>query len=470
MRSILKSYWYFSAYFHKHAKLIAFAVVIGIILFAVILPFVSTLPQVKPTQYIGVVGSYDFNTLPREITRLISRGLTQVDEEGNPLPDLSERWSVEDDGKTYRLIIKENIRWQDGKILEPKDIRWEFENTQTIYTENEIVFKLPEPFAPFPVLLSQPLFRETQGSYFRFFTKKRIVGLAPYHVSKLKYQDNRLQEMILDSVQERRIYRFYLTEDRAKTAFQQGRIDQISGLTAVDDFPSWPNVQVKEEIHTDQYLAVFFNHDDPLFSKNVRQALAYALQRNENSLRAKGPINPNSWAYLDSVKAYPYDLERATERILDEIPAQPMNFTLTTTARFGKQAEEIEQQWEEFGRYSQQACQKSSAIKEKERCDNLLMDVNVVISNFPDLDTFQTLLVGQQIPRDPDQYGLWHSTQPTNFSRYKNPRIDALLENGRKITDLTDRTAIYQEFQQFLLEDSPAIFLYYLTDYQVMRK
>jgi ABC-type transport system substrate-binding protein len=91
------------------------------------------------------------------------------------------------------------------------------------------------------------------------------------------------------------------------------------------------------------------------------------------------------------------------------------------------------------------------------------------VSNFPDTNNYQLLLIGQESSIDPDQYFMWHSAQPTNFTRYKNTRIDSLLERGPQETDVTERRAIYQEFQQFLLEDPPAIFLRYLNNYSLAR-
>jgi peptide/nickel transport system substrate-binding protein len=109
-------------------------------------------------------------------------------------------------------------------------------------------------------------------------------------------------------------------------------------------------------------------------------------------------------------------------------------------------------------------------IKDKEKCTNTKIQVNVRVTNFPDTSNFQALLIGQEIPPDPDQYQLWHSEQSTNFTKYKNTRIDALLEKGRKTAQKNERKAIYQEFQQFLLEDAPAIFTRHLESFDIKRK
>ncbi len=95
--------------------------------------------------------------------------------------------------------------------------------------------------------------------------------------------------------------------------------------------------------------------------------------------------------------------------------------------------------------------------------------VEVKIINSIESD-FQAILIAQQIPLDPDQHALWHSTQDTNISRYSELKIDKLLEDGRKISDFDKRQEIYQDFQRFLVEDSPAIFLQHPVTYTIERK
>jgi len=78
--------------------------------------------------------------------------------------------------------------------------------------------------------------------------------------------------------------------------------------------------------------------------------------------------------------------------------------------------------------------------------------------------------VAQEIPPDPDQHALWHSTQPTNLTHYSDLKVDKLLEDGRQISDQARRREIYQDFQRFLVEDSPAIFLSHPVTYTITRK
>jgi len=48
-------------------------------------------------------------------------------------------------------------------------------------------------------------------------------------------------------------------------------------------------------------------------------------------------------------------------------------------------------------------------------------------------------------------------------------KIDKLLEDGRTTIDQKERRLIYFDFQKSLLEELPAIFLYFPNRYQVSR-
>jgi peptide/nickel transport system substrate-binding protein len=204
-------------------------------------------------------------------------------------------------------------------------------------------------------------------------------------------------------------------------------------------------------VKKDRYVAIFFNTEDQALSeKSFRQALAYAIKKPWPA-RAISPINPDSWAYNPEVKPYDYDLENARNLLAktrEEIPEdqQVKEIELATISSLLPVAEEIGRNWEELG---------------------ITTHVKVLSS----LDEgFQALLVTQEIPADPDQYTLWHSTQKTNLSRYQNPKIDKLLEDGRRQLDQADRKQIYLDFQKAIVEETSAIFLFHPTLYTVERQ
>jgi peptide/nickel transport system substrate-binding protein len=465
-----KYYWYFNAYIRKHGLLLVLSIVIAILFFSFFIPVIARLIEAKPTTYIGMIGHFNLQTLPLPIQQKISSGLTIVEPDGTISPDLAIRWSVEDEGSTYRFIIDETAVWQDGKRLVPEDVNYSFPDVEIITTQNDVVFKLPDTFVPFPTTVAQPLFRVETQPYWFVLKRDRVIGLGDYEVTSFVEQGARLKELAIESNTERIVYRFYLTEQDAVDAFKLGQVDILQDMTATYDLASWDSVEIVETISTDRYLAVFFDLSNPTFTENIRQALSYGLPKVEGERRAIGPLNPDSWAYLEGGKGYEYEPDRGIERILSEVPQQPIAFELATTPAFEAKAENIKQQWMEFGQLAYQACLESDDVEDKTTCENVKIDVRVRITNFPDTSNFQALLIGQEIPADPDQYALWHSEQNTNFTRYKNTRIDSLLERGRQVADRQERLAIYQEFQQFFLEDAPAVFLEYVPSYDIVRR
>jgi len=466
-----KYYWYATAYIKKHGFIFLSSVIGAILVFSLIVPYLADRLEQKKKSYIGIVGDYTLTTLPPIVANKLSAGLTKVEPDGSTSPVLAERWSVEQEGKVYRFVLKDNLYWQDGQPVTPENLQYKLKDTEVVITNQDIVFRPPDTYAPFPTLVSQPVFREGKMKQFWFFSRPTLIGIGKYKISNYKLIGHRLEEIIVESLEEKFIYRFYLTEADAVTSFKRGEVDILERMFDISKLQSWDTVDITTQNNKDQYLAVFLNHNDPRFAqKNVRQALNYALEKRSDELRTLGPIHPDSWAYLDGGKRYDKSIERAIERILAEMPAVALQFELVTSPLFVAKADKIKQEWETFGQQAFAACQTAQNVEDKALCDNVKIGVKVTISSFPDTNNFEALLLGQQIPGDPDQYSLWHSGQSTNIVGYKNTRIDNLLEKGRQTLVKQERLEIYQEFQQFFLEDSPIIFLEYIQTFQIERK
>jgi len=74
------------------------------------------------------------------------------------------------------------------------------------------------------------------------------------------------------------------------------------------------------------------------------------------------------------------------------------------------------------------------------------------------------LLFGNVLGAIPDPFPFWHSTQKKdpglNLALYENRKADELLERARQTLDEKERKKALEEFQNILIEDSPAIFLF----------
>ena len=429
------------AFLSRFKWILLLGIIFGVLFFLSLNVFGSSIFQ-KGGERIGMVGRYRLDNLPNSILEYVSSGLTSINENGEVGPAISSSWENQDGGKTWIFHIGEAKTWQDGKKIVSADIQINFSDVAVDKPDPKtIVFKLQTPFSPFPVILSKPIF------------KKGFLGTGEWKVKKVTVAGNIVEEIDLAKPEEKdMIFKFYPTEERAKLALKLGEVDKLIDIFNPEPFDAWKTLDVQKKVNYGRFTAVFFNCDKEkkTSDKTLRQVLTYAIDKRKfPGARALGPISPNSWAYNSQVKLYDYDLAKAKD-MLKDLSKEVLNnlsLNIATTPVLLTEAEEIAKNWRDLG-----------------------ITVNVqVTSGIP--DNFDAFLAVLDIPRDPDQYSLWHSSQEaTNISNYKNPRIDKLLEDGRTVINESERKKIYLDFQRFLIEDSPAVFLYHPTSYTITRK
>lgn len=444
-------YWvrFLSTFFGRFKRIFIVSILLGITLFLLSTTARGVLSFFQPGQSTGVVGRLTLDDLPSSIQSEISYGLTRLDESNQPKPALAKSWYSEDEGRVWIFQLGD-YQWQDGTRVTAKDINYRFRDaTKEIVDEKTIKFTLKDPFAPFPSTVARPIF------------KTGLLGAGDWKVarfSSLSAQLNRSLQLINTRTKEKKTYRFYLTEDEARTAFKLGQVRQITDIVDPKELLDWRNATVEATTHEDRYAGVFLNVEDSLLSeKNIRQALAYAIEKeNFEDHRAISPISPASWAFNSQVKEYPYNPERAKELIKGSplSPEQKSNLHITlvvTPPSLLGTADKIKKDWEAVG-----------------------VKTTIQVQSTPPSE-FQALLAVQIPTKDPDQYSLWHSTQTesniTNYRKTKeSPRIDKLLEDGRRTQDQEARRTIYFDFQRFLMEDLPVIPLFHPQTYTIKRK
>ncbi|EKD96276.1 MAG: Extracellular solute-binding protein family 5, partial [uncultured bacterium] len=228
-------------------------------------------------------------------------------------------------------------------------------------------------------------------------------------------------------------------------AFKLGEIDYIEGLPSKTELATEGNVSITQTDAPNTILALFYNHQHELLgSKEFRQALSYATP-DLSGTPSRSVIPSTSWAYNENAKQYTPNPEKAQE-MLEKSEVESPSITLSVFPEYLLQAETIAAAWRELG-----------------------VEVNVQVVRFFPPD-YEVLLGVQEIPSDPDQYQLWHSTQEqTNITHYNNQKIDKLLEEGRTLQLKEERIEVYREFQRYIMEDNPAHFLVHPTVYRISR-
>lgn len=393
-----------------------------------------------PVERIGMVGDFTPSTLPLSVQSLISTGLTQLSIDGTLRPALAGSWEATNSGKTFIFSLKKNKTWHGGSEVSAHDVNYNIRGVTFVPSDNQtLVAHLQYPYSPFPSLVSKPIFLPG------------LVGFGQYQVKGITLQGDLVKSLKLYSADESnrstKIYTFYRTEAQAVLAFQLGDLTNLEDISTPAAVLHWGKVSIEKKVKYDRLVTLFFNlRNAQLAEKSSRQGLAYGIPLLPYE-RAVSPISKTSWAYADNVRKYSFDPVQA-KRLLSDSPLASAagQLTLSTFPTYLDVAQTIATSWTNLG---------------------VPTKVQVVSSVSPD---YQILLSAQDIPPDPDQYPFWHSTQTqTNVTGYVNVKIDKLLEDGRQELDTTNRQKIYADFQRRLVEDAPAVFLYYPYSYSVKR-
>lgn len=439
LKTVRRYYWLTQVFIKKHANIILKSTGIILAILTGIIIFARYLPTPKATIKIGRIGKYTLATIPQDIESQIGEGLVTVTRSGEITGALASSWKIEDDGKRYTFTLNPNKIWHDGTTLKSDDITYNFTDVEVTRGDGTIIYSLREPFAPFMQAMTKPVLKkDTLGTLGARITDYQLVS------------GGTLQTLTLETNNTRIIYKFYPTENSALTAYKLGEVNMLDTLSTI------PQDLAKDQSSTiiaqdgDKIAALFINNSDTLLSsKTTRQGLAYAIpDKSFGKVRALSPISRSSWAYNDLVKDYEYDESRAKTLFTQDVknPSE-VKIELKTMLPYLDVAESIASSWRQVL--------------------GIMVDVKVVSSVNSD---YQIILADFTPPKDPDQYTLWHSTQATNFTKYSNLKVDKLLEDGRRTLDQKLRKDLYSDFQRFLLEDSPSIFLFETEKFALSRK
>ena len=178
---------------------------------------------------------------------------------------------------------------------------------------------------------------------------------------------------------------------------------------------------------------------------------------------AFGPFKPGSWAYHPTLKPVAQNVA-AARALLDEAgfrdtggdnvltkDGRPLAFTILTNQG------------------NEQRILTATVIQSQLRAVGIDVRIRTVewaafIREFVNKGRFDAVILGWTITQDPDIFQVWHSSQAhdggLNFTHYKNPELDRLLEEARSTPDQAVRTRLYARAQEILADDQPYCFLF----------
>lgn len=443
-------FWLIRAYIKKWGKVIVLSFFTGLLIFFFLIFFSEKFVHFFNHQKrsIGMIGAYSTDDLPQDVLATMSEGLTSVSPTGQISPAVASSWDIKDNGKTYVFHLRKDLTYEDGKPVTSQSISYPFADVKTLRPDNAtIIFQLKDAYAPFLVTVSRPIFRDG------------LKGIGEYKLTDLKLNGPFVSSLTLTSTKDKTketSYIFYPNQDALKTAFLLGETTEVVGINNLtyngNASLAKGNINAHKNTDYSQLVTIFYDTKDSDLSDNkLRKALTYALPSTfPQGERAYVPYPPGSSYYDSDFGDNQQDLAHA-KLLLDAAKTTASasafpQFTLETLDKYKDVANTVVASWKKIG------------IQAKVE----------IVDSVP--DSFQMYLGDFMPPKDPDQYTLWHSNQQNNITKFQNLRIDKLLEEGRKTINIADRKKIYSDFQKYLLDESPATFLYFPYSYTLVRK
>jgi peptide/nickel transport system substrate-binding protein len=431
----------------------------------------------------------------------VFNGLVKYDKDIKLIGDLAERWEVSNGGKTITFHLRKGVKWHDGVEFTAEDCLFTYKkfvdpNVATPYSSSYMDVSKAE-------VIDKYIFRVTYKEPFSPALESWSMGMIPKHLLDGKDintdQFNRHpigtgpykfkewiagQKIVLkanDDYFEGRpnidqfIYRII---PDSSTMFQEllsGGVDMM-GLTPLQYLRKSETRRIRENYRKFRYPSNAFtymgyNLTNRLFTDvRVRQALSYAINRQSIidgillglGKPCTGPFSYVSWAYNPRAKSYDYNPELASRMLAEEgwkdrnsdgileKDGKPFRFTILTNQGNNERirtAEIIQQNLKAVG-----------------------IDVSIRVMEWQafleqiDKHSFDAIILGWNMSRDPDLYDIWHSSKTKkgeyNFIGYKNTEVDRLLVEGRRTFDIEKRKKIYYRIHEILAEEQPYAFLY----------
>lgn len=432
---------------------------------------------------------------------------------GEPMGRLATEWNISKDGLTYEFSIREGVKFHDGSVLTPEDVKFTFDlikdpkidaahlqnyfkdlKSVEVVEKNKVRFHMASPYFRNLIVLGSteilPRSIYGKGDFNTNPAARDPVGSGPYKFSK--WDQGRTIELErnkdfwgLNTEYFKTRYNFnkilfrVITEDSvAAMALKKGDID-IMAPTTTQYLNEFKGEEFEKKFYRLQYSTpdgdgygyIGWNFELPIFqSKKVRQALSLAMPLDEINQKlyegtrtlAVGPIPVGSPKVDPSIKPMGYDLDKA-KALLSEDGWKDSNgdgfidkngknfqFDLLFTAQ-NSDSERIA------------LIYRKSLEKLGIQMNIRTLEWTVFIKSIRE-GKFDAAMLAWGSSLDSDPYQIWHSSQAqaggSNFIHYKNKKVDELLEKARVTLDRSERNKLYQEFSKIISEDQPYLFIF----------
>ncbi len=464
---------------------------------------------------IDPIGSPSVDAASERVRTLIFNTLVKKDEKFDYSGELASDIKRSDDGLTYTFTLRDGVKFHDGKVLSSADVKYTldlvftstFAKSASFYEgtgadKHSYIKSVEAPDArtvvvtlikPWVGLLSNlvPVAIIPKDSYNSQINQP--LGTGPF---KFIRYDNAQQVCDVEAFPEYwegapklpaiRV-RVISDMNALQAELQAGRVDIAPMPTslspdAVKRLEQDPNLQVKAFQGSNVVLLTINTSSAPLDNVKVRQAIAYAIDR-ENLIKnlllglgkiAHSIIPEESWSYSPG-QTYSYDPAMA-KRLLDEAGFRdpdgdgprmrfdkPVVYKLSGSSIAGRQyAGVIQNYLKEVGIPVQIETPEQNTLFDELRRGNFSIAYTQWVGGNQDPIFYKDLFATSEIPTQ--------ERPSRNRSRFSNKELDALLDQAVNTFDRQKGTELYHRIQEVVSREVPVFPLWYQSNVVIARK
>jgi peptide/nickel transport system substrate-binding protein len=415
------------------------------------------------------------------------------------LPHLATSATPSADATEWAIKLTPAAKFQDGSPVTAEAVKYTFERvlrikkgpawmwlpimddkSVTVVDDHTLRVKLTRPFSLFDRTLPNLLVvnpkvvkAHDKGDDGQAWMVDHSAGSGPFKINPENWRHGSQYELVADAnywkgwPKEGRldgyVWKIIRESSAQKLALIKGEVHGAQNISPDDiaELQKTPGVRVEQYTGVSPHRIVMHNRHDSkyLADVNVRKALAHAYDYSAvpkiyagNAEASKGPVAPPLPGFADKLPLYAYDLDKA-KAFLAKSPWPNGGFTLDYIYPAGFDVAK------NLG-----AILLAGAAK-------LNIKVNVTPMVWANVLTMRTK--SETMPQmislwlaplygdaDAQLFAQWHgdSWGRGNYSFYKNPRVDDLLERARRSTNARVRADLQAQAQRILVEDCVDIF------------
>lgn len=429
----------------------------------------------------------------RMLTALVYERLIALDDKGQPIPELAQKW-INPDPTTYTFSLRKGVKFHNGRELKAADVKYSFERIldkataspwasriafiDSITTPDDytVTFKLKTPFGPFlsslafdwASIVPEEVVKQNGD------LQLKMVGTGPFMLGEYVQNTRTVLKAfsgywgtppLLDGI----TFLIIPDESARLAALRTGEVQlaQLSDPLAVGMASRTEGVRVLSQPTTDYYMFAFNVRNKPFNDVRVRQAVALALDRKAimdavvfGDAQLDGVLPPTlgDWALPPSQLPYfKQDLAKAKSLLADAGYANGLTFTVLASPAYP--------QFPSIGLAMQSQLKKIGVTMNVDQIEwgNFLAKWRA--------REFESFVSYQAGGSDPDDalYNAFYGGASANAVGLNDPKVNELLDKGRATADRNERLKIYNDLQLAIDQQVPDIFLFTRTEYMGAR-